>query len=356
MKLSMLKILMVVALLSLAACQSLPISPVKDSKEDVTAEQELIRQGIELHELGEFGRAEQRYLQVLAVNPDNAFAMYELAYALVAQRKHDEALRWADKALQYRSSSRPELLVLKANLLDGAGKSAKAIELYQQGLKEFPDYSGLYYNYGITLLNQRKIDNAVSQLEANLQLRPDHASGHLALGMAFAEQSRRTEAILALLRFLSIEPDSERSGNVLGELRSLMSRGISVEKDESGKPKISVGPGAFGASTNDLGLALMASLFTIDENEEKRHSQLSMIISMLAEPKQPIKANEMVKAHYLDFLKAIYNNKHQQTFVYYVEQSRSDQAKKWLAEHAPEKGLFEVFSRQQLDMLRPAGK
>lgn len=356
MKYSRLKNFTAIVMLSLAACQSLPVTPVKDSRENVAAEQELIRQGIELHELGEFSRAEKRYLQVLASNPDNAFAMYELAYALAAQGKQEDALRWADKALQYRSSSRPVLLVLKANLLDGNGNAAKAIALYQQGLKEFPNYSNLYYNYGITLLNQRQIDQAAVQLQQNLQLRPDHASGHLALGMAYAEQNRRSEAILAMLRFLTLEPDSDRSGNVLDELRELLSRGIEAKKDDSGELQITIGPDASGASADDLELALMASVFAIDDSEAQRHAQLSMIISMLAEPKQPIVTNEVIQSHYLDFLKAIFANKQQQTFVYYIEQSRSGLAKKWLAEHAPEKGLFEVFSRQQVELLKPAGK
>lgn len=347
------KLLLIAVALLLAACQSVPTAPVKNSNDGSAAERDLIHQGIELHEMGEFARAEQRYQQVLAANPDNVFAMYELAYALVAQGKHAEALHWTDKGLNYRSSSRPELLVLKANLLDGAGKAEQAIALYQQGLKEFPDYSNLYYNYGITLLNQQRLKAAIPQLKHNLQLRPDHASGHLALGMVFANQNHRTEAVLALLRFLSLEPDSERSGKVLDELRALLSRGVIVKKDENGKPEVSVGSGAFGASANDLGMALMAALFTIDEDDDKRHTQLAMIVSMLADPKKPVPTDSMVKTHYLDFIKAIYDNKHEQTFIYYIEQSRSAPAKKWLAEHVPEKGLFEVFSRQHLESLRP---
>src|SRR5512139_2590398 len=70
----------------------------------MTPEQEAaIREGVDLHDKGQFDEAIAKYQAVLAEHPSNVVAIFELAYSHFAKRDFDRTIETALKGTEFRS-------------------------------------------------------------------------------------------------------------------------------------------------------------------------------------------------------------------------------------------------------------
>src|SRR3712207_2267485 len=95
----------------------------------------LIREGVSLHDGGDYDGAIRKYSEVLAESPTNALALYELGYAYSAKKDYAKSLEAAYRGAQYKSDQLPNFYLLIGNNLDLLGDAAGSIEVYRQGLK-----------------------------------------------------------------------------------------------------------------------------------------------------------------------------------------------------------------------------
>ena len=190
-----------------------------------TESDQKINEGIELHDKGEYESAIRKYDEVLKSDPGNSRALYEKSYSLFHMKKYDECEVLCKQLLQGKLYKK-EVYVQYGNLLDMTNRQNEAIELYNKGIKEFPDFNLLYFNRGIALSGMEKDDDAILSFQQGVKLKPLHASSHYAIGKLSQDDSR-VPAMMALFTFLVIEPESERSKESLRLLNRLANKGVS---------------------------------------------------------------------------------------------------------------------------------
>ncbi len=108
------------------------------------------------------------------------------------------------------------------------------LKAYDAGIRLVPGEGLLYFNRAVTLLNQDKPGPAVDDLQRALYRKPNHPTSHLLLGQIWYQQDNRIPALLALLRFLELEPASGRSADALRIVTDMLNELVQVagEGDE----------------------------------------------------------------------------------------------------------------------------
>ncbi len=120
-------------------------------------------------------------------------------------QNYDEAIDYCKKAIDKHpfENALKSAYVTYGNALDALKKPDKSIELYDEGIKKFPEFYQLYFNKGITLSSINQIDEAVSCLQRSISLNPKHAGSNNALARLLYSQNKNIPALLAFCRFFN---------------------------------------------------------------------------------------------------------------------------------------------------------
>ena len=102
------------------------------------------------------------------------------------------------------------------NVLLQQGKVDEAISNYHEALQIYPNYAADEGNLGDALLQQGNVDGAISHYQKALQIKPDFAEAWYNLGNALLQQGRVDEAIPGIQQALKIKPDLAEAYNKLG--------------------------------------------------------------------------------------------------------------------------------------------
>jgi tetratricopeptide (TPR) repeat protein len=204
-------------------------TPVESPAEQVR----VINEGIRLHDRGDYDGAIEKHESVLELNPDDVVALYELSFSHFAKKDYVRALEYARRGVAYVSELRPRFFLQIASCQDNLGDKDQAVKTYRKMIKEFPGFPLVHFNLAVTYLRQEKRELAKEQLKKELAVTPDHRSSHYLLGMLLEAEGYRLPAVLALSRFLILEPNTERSGAALATLLKLINAGVSVKDQKN---------------------------------------------------------------------------------------------------------------------------
>jgi len=103
---------------------------------------------------------------------------------------------------------RVQLLIAEAQLLREANQHREAFELLGKALQAQPDQPELLYDHALTAEKLERFDVLEGNLRKLIQMRPDHAHAHNALGYSFADRNLRlAEARKLIERALELAPE-----------------------------------------------------------------------------------------------------------------------------------------------------
>jgi len=102
------------------------------------------------------------------------------------------------------------------NLLCKNGKVDEAIIQYQAALQIIPDFAQAHDNLGNALLQERRWDEARVQYQTALRIRPGNALAYNNLGNLLLQEGKMNEAIVQYQTALQIEPGYAEAHNNLG--------------------------------------------------------------------------------------------------------------------------------------------
>jgi tetratricopeptide (TPR) repeat protein len=96
------------------------------------------------------------------------------------------------------------------------GRVDEAISHFQQALQIRPGYAETYYDLGNALLQQGQLEEAITQFQQALQIQPDYAEAHFNLGVALVRKGKVDEAITHFQKALQLKPDDAQARLALG--------------------------------------------------------------------------------------------------------------------------------------------
>lgn len=240
----------------------------------------LVAEGVAFHDKGDYDDAIEKYDKALDADKDNLMALTEKAFSLLASQKFDESISYCKKAIRSHPNDGglKTVYVTYGNALDAIKKTDKSIKMYNEGIKQFPDYYQLYFNKGITLSGAQKYDDALLSFQNSVMLNPKHAGSHNAIARVLYSQKNNIPSLLAFCRFLIIESTGNRATDNLQYIQKIMkgnvtqtgekSVTINLSSDLFGDPKSKVKNGNNFSST-ELILSMTAALDYDEKNIKK---------------------------------------------------------------------------------------
>jgi tetratricopeptide (TPR) repeat protein len=161
-------------------------------------------------------------------------AQIRYAYLLSKQGKLGEARKYLQQLPAKNDQQRAYLIVSEAELLREAGAHQKVFDLLSSGLKKLPDYPELLYDRAMAAEKIGKLDILEKDLRKLIQLEPNHAHAHNALGYSFAEHGNRLPEALELIeKAIKLSPEDPYIIDSLGWVHYRMgnlNKGVSYLK------------------------------------------------------------------------------------------------------------------------------
>lgn len=220
-----------IVLLALTAAGQKLEPPALEPTPSTESQKQLIKQGVALHDNGDYAGAISRYEQVLKENPNNILALYEMAYSYYAAKDYKKSIEVGYKAAQFKSPLLDATYVQLGTCYDESGDSKKAVEIYKAGIKLSPSSSLLQYNLAVTYLGTGQLEDARAAAKKSAGLDPNHPSSQLLLSTIFDKGGYKPPSLLAASRFLILEPNSTRSDSALRLVQRIMQAGVTPGKD-----------------------------------------------------------------------------------------------------------------------------
>ena len=143
--------------------------------------------------------------------------LVSLASVLRSQRRHDEALKTLDMAVQLRPADSALWMHLGEVLLE-AKRPADALVSFQHASKLKPDNFDAAYKAGALLLDCRRYQEALDGFKLCDRIRPNHAPTLRALALSFRGLNRLEEALTHNLRAHALDPQHAATLSNIGDI------------------------------------------------------------------------------------------------------------------------------------------
>lgn len=185
--------------------------------------EELIQEGVELHDAGEYEEAIDRYLEVLETDSTSLLAIYELSLSYLALKDFENALEYSTRVIDSGDERlSPGAYAAKSEALAEMDHVDDAIVLLQEGLSKHGDEYLLHFNMALNYYKKGDTDNTLKHVKRAIDMDKTHSGAFLLYAYVLNDQGRWVQSILAMQMFLLLEPDSRRSKNAFEELLQTM--------------------------------------------------------------------------------------------------------------------------------------
>ncbi|WP_306642247.1 tetratricopeptide repeat protein [Sanyastnella coralliicola] len=190
-------------------------SPLLNAQNSCQPSRELISEGIELYDNGNYLDALNKFKQVHPSDTAANTAIYEQGLSLLALERYEESLDLFKSLITPDYDSRDQALINLATAYDGLDQKDSALHYYDIAISDFPYNYNAYFNRAITLMSMERGDEAVADLKMAISMNPNHSSSHYYLGLLAATEGKLTQALMSWSIFLFLEPDTQRSNSVI---------------------------------------------------------------------------------------------------------------------------------------------
>jgi tetratricopeptide (TPR) repeat protein len=330
-------------------------TPTRTAAVSTPEEIATLREGIALYDQRKYDDALERFERVRKANPDNTMALYEIALVHYAKKDYQAAIDLAGQCTTYLES--PALLAqyygLIGNTLDAAKEPQKAVAVYTKGIEVAP-VASLYYNMAVTQAQSLlDLPAAKTSLKTGARLEPAHAGTHMLLGRLFAMDDLKTPAILALSRFLILEPATPRTPDAYQLWFRLLNG--TLTSTPSGQATIGVNPqqkkdeGDLTQMDLHVGLSKLAASKAGDGKSqiEQLAQQVTMLVEIWTNRDPGDDRAAFLWTYYMPYFTEMRKQNFVEPFVYYVSQ-RTDLpgVREWLTANRERVGAFLDWSRK----------
>jgi Flp pilus assembly protein TadD/peroxiredoxin len=241
--------------------------------------------GVAFFQRGYLEQAEASFKQVIAAQPDDPEAYYNLGTLYLRRNQLPEARQYLEQTVKLRSNY-PEAWNNLGMLAAQEGQTDQAIRNFQQSLLLRPDYAIALLNLGNLYRREGAFVEAGKLLSRALELEPDDAEVNYGLGMLYARRDQLETASGYLEKAVSLRPDYPDALNNLGVL--LVRDRRYSEAAERFKTCIRLAPNFDQAYLN------LARLYVVLNDKEKAREILLALLHQQPQHKVAQQALEML--------------------------------------------------------------
>lgn len=166
---------------------------------------DLLAEGLRLHQSGRAAEAAPLYRQVLDRMPDQPAANHLLGLVNLQQGKPEEAVRLISRAIRARGTD-PQYFTNLGVALNQLGRQAEAVDALDRALALNPRLPGALSNRGMAQRGLGRPDEAARSYRAAIELLPNEPGFHANLGNALVEAGDLQAAETAFRDALPLRP------------------------------------------------------------------------------------------------------------------------------------------------------
>lgn len=188
-------------------------SPQRESFKDIAA----------LIKAGETAKAKGMLQEMLAADPEAAFACFLMGAACARERKTEDAVVWYDKALAIN----PEMklaLIQKGKALAALKDTSSAAETFETLLEVAPDNQRAMLELGRLALSEGESDKAEAEIRKALAANPQNLPARLMLAKLLGRKGREAEALSLLNETIRDNPKVAGAHQAMGAIHEKLGR------------------------------------------------------------------------------------------------------------------------------------
>ncbi|MEM6540911.1 MAG: tetratricopeptide repeat protein, partial [Bacteroidota bacterium] len=159
------------------------------------------------------------------------------SYYLLRLSRYDEAIAVADEGLALACHDiHNSFYINKVVALLRQERHKEGIQLCEAGLERFPQNKTLWYNMGVALESEGRIEEAVAAYQRTIRIDPLNRKVYLQLGNTCYRQDLFSQALLCFNMYLLLQPDAPDAFDSLKSLNNL----VQNKNENSRDPEITI--------------------------------------------------------------------------------------------------------------------
>lgn len=337
--------------------------PTKTVAAMTDTEMAALKAGFALFQQKKYDEAIAKYQEILKDNPDALGARYEEALTYGTKGEARTALDIALPLLQYQSPDLDKHYALVGSMLDDLKLPKDAVTVYEAGITAVPKGGTLYFNEAVTQLESLNDPAAaLATLKRGAVGDPSHAGIQFLLARLFGAHDLRTPELLALSRFLILEPPGARALSGFKVWYGLLTS--NVTKDADGKMQISMNPNKVHTDEGNLAqLDLQIAMSQIATGTagqsaiESLASQWTGLLGVWGRYDGKDDADKILWTYYMPYVMDMQKQKLTEPFVYFVSQKVGfPGAAAWVAAHQDAVQAFVAWNKAYVWPTPPSGR
>ncbi len=151
--------------------------------------------------------------QAQELDPENIIFPYEIAYAYKLDENYNKSIEIAKELLK-RPDVFDKVYQLIGNCYDQKGNPQKALEVYNKGLKLFPNSGRLFFEKGVIIASQENYFEALDNWEKGIIAEPTFSSNYFYASQVLSNTNEKIWAIYYGEIFRNLESNTERSNEI----------------------------------------------------------------------------------------------------------------------------------------------
>ena len=168
----------------------------------------LLKQGIQLKELGNLEAAINIFNEALVINSQEAEIYKRLAEAYILIDKEEAGINSLHQALNLQPNLASAYLVV-GNAFYAQSRLDLAIWAYTQGIEIQPDFAEVYANLGSIYFQKGRLDQALLCYQKALQIDPNQGLIYWMMGNLLTKQEQIESAINYYQKAIELQPNKE---------------------------------------------------------------------------------------------------------------------------------------------------
>jgi tetratricopeptide (TPR) repeat protein len=208
----------------LADLKSIPSTASERMRKALPFEGQLVRgtfrrndftYGVAMFQHGYLDQAAASFQQVIATDPANADAYYNLGTLRLGQNDLAHARQYLEETLRLKPDY-PEAWNNLGMIAAQQGRPDEAIRDFQKALAQRPEYATALLNLGNIYRRQQNFADARKCFNQAIRIQPDNPEVNYSFGMLYAQQGQLEQAAGYLEKAIALRPDYAEALNNLG--------------------------------------------------------------------------------------------------------------------------------------------